>query len=169
MNRFLLAVMALLLILAFIGYTSLSDTFTIYRSELVTVAENVGIIMMLVNGTFIDTRLFKIALFIVGLIVLGVILKILHMQGADGLLLYPFILLFCLYLVHFINKKSKRRIDILKVVTLVSFLVLPPLIVLHIISEEIREVFVLISHTLFWLTFLDFLYTSRKEGVLLNK
>jgi len=161
--------MALLLILAFIGYTSLSDTLTIYKSELVTVAENVGIIMMLVNGTFIDTRLFKIALFIAGLIVLGVLLKILHMPGADELLLYPFILLFCLYLVHFINKKPKRRIDILKVVMLASFLVPPPLMVLHIISGENREVFVLISHTLFRLTFLDFLYTSRKEGVLLNK
>jgi hypothetical protein len=79
MNRFLLGVIALLLILALIGhYTSLNTTLTIYRSELVIVAENVGIIMMLVNGTFISTRLFKVALFILGLIVLGFLFKIMH-------------------------------------------------------------------------------------------
>ena len=138
-------------------------------NELVTVAENIGIIMMLVNGTFVSTRLFKIALFIVGLIVFGFLFKIMHMPGADVLLLYPFITLFCLYLVHFINKESKKRVDLLKVAMLISFLVLPPLIMLHIISEENREAIALIGHILFWLTFLDFLYTSRKDGVLLNK
>jgi hypothetical protein len=164
-----LAVMALLLILASIGYTSLNNTLTTYRSELVTVAETVGIIMMLVNGTFIGSRLYTIALFVIGLIVLGFLFQIMHLPGADELLLYPYIILFCLYLVHFIYKKPKKRVDILKLVMLISFLVLPPLIMLHMISEENRELIVVTSHILFWLTFLDFLHTSRKEGVLLNK
>jgi len=170
MNRFLLALIALFLILSLIGYyTSLNITLTIYRNELVSIAENVGIIMMLVNGTFVSTRLFKIALFVLGLIVLGFLFKIMHMPGADELLIYPFIILFCLYVVHFTNKKSKRRVDKLKVAMLISFLVLPPFIMLHVISEEHREVIVLISHGLFWITFLDFLYTSYKEGVLLKQ
>jgi hypothetical protein len=169
MNRIILAVMSLLLILAAIGYTSLNNTLTIHRTEIVTLAEYVGVIMMLINGTFYGTRLFQIGLFFTGLIVVGAIFKILHYSGADELLTYPFIILFGIYIVHFLSKKSKRRVDILKVIMLISFLILPPLTILHTISYETREIMTLISHLLFWLTFLDFLYTSRKEGVLLNK
>jgi hypothetical protein len=92
-----------------------------------------------------------------------------HLPGADEPLLYPFIVLFCLYLIHFIQKKTKQRTDVLKVLMLMSFLLLPPLIMLHLVSEQYREIFLLASHALFWLTFLDFLYLSYKQGVLQKK
>src|SRR5688500_708020 len=169
-NRLLLGVMALLLILALIGYcTRLNQTLTFYARQIVALAENVGIIMMLVNGTFIRSRLYKIAQFIVGLVVVGFLFKILHWQGADELLFYPFIILFCLYGVHFINKKPKRRLDVLKVAMTTSFLAITPLVSLYVISEESQDVFFLFNHSLFWLTFLYFLYTSRKQGLLLVK
>lgn len=167
MNRFLLCIIGVLLLSGLIGYfTILNATLTRYANELIIVAENLGIIMMLVNGTFVSTRLFKIVLLILGLVVLGFLFKIMHLPGADELLLYPYIVLFSLYFIHFLKKKSKRRIDVLKLVMLMSFLVPPPFIMLRIISEDHREVIVLATHILFWLTFLEFLYTSPKEGLL---
>jgi hypothetical protein len=170
MNRFLLIGIGVLLLLGLTGYaTTLNQTLKRNSSELITVAKNLGIIMMLVNGTFISTSLFKVALFLIGLAILGFIFKIMHLQGADELLLYPFIILFCLYFVHFIKKNKRRRVDVLKLGTLLSFLVLPPFIMLHILSEDSRELLVLVSHVLFWVTFLDFLYTLGKEGALLRR
>jgi hypothetical protein len=170
MNKFMLCVIGLLLLLALVGYgTMLSQTFMDYANELLTVAEDLGIIMMLINGTFVATRLFKVALFFVGLAVLGFLFKIMHLPGADEFLLYPFVVLFGLYVIHFFNKRAKARLDVFKVVMMISFLVLPPCIMLHLIPEEYKEVIFLVSHVLFWLTFLDFLYTSRKQGVLLKR
>jgi hypothetical protein len=170
MNKFLLGVIALLFVLGLIGYfTSLNATVTWYADRFITVAENLGIIMMLVNGTFFGSRLFKISLIFFALIILGALFKILHLEGADMLLLYPFLGLFGVYLIHFIQKKIKRRTDFLKVLLLASFLVLPPLIILHLISEEQREILFIVSHVLFAITFLDFLYSSYKEGALLKK
>lgn len=72
MNRFLLLAIGLLLLLGLLGYaTTVNETLPMYSGELITVAENLGIIMMLVNGTFISTRLFKVALFFIGLVVSG--------------------------------------------------------------------------------------------------
>ena len=170
MNKFLLGIIVLLLLLGLIGYfTTLNASLTVYGDRLITVAENLGMIMMLVNGTFFGSRLFKFSLFLYGLIALGAIFKILHLEGADLLLLYPFLGLFGVYLIHFIQKKVKRRIDILKVLVVASFLVLPPLVILHLISEEHKLILLVVSHVLFGLTFLDFLYSSYKEGVLLDR
>jgi hypothetical protein len=170
MNRFLLFAIALLLLPGLLGYfTTLNATLTTYASELVTVAENLGIIMMLVNGTFIGTRLFKVALFFIGLVVLGFLFKIMHMPGADELLLFPYIIIFCLYFIHFLKKESKTGIDVLKLFMSICFLILPPLVILHLIGESGRDIIVLISHILFWVTFIYFLYTSVKQGVLLKR
>lgn len=130
MNRVLLYVISVLLVLGLTGhFTSFSAEFTTNAYLFIGIAEKFGIIMMVINGTFINTPLFKIALFSIGLVVLGVAFKILHFAGADELLLYPSLAFFCAYLIHFYRKKSKQRIDVLKVFMLLSLLALPLLVV----------------------------------------
>ncbi len=170
MNRILLYVILFLLVLGLIGhFTPLSTEITAHADLFIAIAEKLGIIVMLLNGSFINTSLFRIALFFLGLTALGALFKILHYAGADELLLYSPIALFCVYLLHFYRKKPKQRTDVLKVFMLLGLLILSALLVLHIISAEHREALVIINEVLFWVTFLDFLYTSQKQGVLLKK
>lgn len=170
MNKFLCFAIAFLLLLGFVGqFTSLNLELTMYADDLLTVAEDLCIIMMLINGTFISTRLFKVSLFFIGLVVVGFLFKVMHMPGADQLLLYPFIAVWVVYFIHFLLKKDKDALDVLKVLMLLSFLVLPPLIMLHLASDERREMFVLINRVLFWLTFLYFLYNGYKRKMLFRQ
>src|SRR3954467_10580633 len=112
MNRFLLFVIGLFLSLGLIGYaTTLNASLSSYAVDLITLSENLGIIMMLVNGTFVRTGIFKVALFFIALSVFGFLFRIMHMPGADQLLLCPFMVLFCLYFIHFLKKKSKTSVD----------------------------------------------------------
>jgi hypothetical protein len=170
MNKFLCFAIIFLLLLGIVGqFTSLSPELTMYADGLVTVAEDLGIIMMLINGTFISTRLFKVSLLFIGLAILGFIFKVMHLPGADQLLLYPFIGVWLVYFIHFLLKQDKKALDVLKVLMLLSFMALPPLIMLHIASEESREIFVLINRALFWLTFLYFLYNGYKGKLLFRQ
>lgn len=166
MNRLLIGAVGLFLILGIVGLaTPVNGWLTRYAYDLITVAEDIGLIVMLINGTFISTRLYKIALFFFGLMIVGILFRILHLPGGDELSTYPFAVIFCLYAAHFWNKSPKRRVDILKLIMLTGFLLLPPVVILHMISEETRETLQLISNVLFWITFLDFLYTSHREDV----
>lgn len=164
MNKFLLIVIATLTVLAIIGWvTPLSTTLTIYADRLFTIAENVGVIMMLVNGTFISTLYFKIAIGLIAIIVLGVLMKILHLPGADQTLLIPFLLLFITYSIHFLKKNPKTYLDLLKVLMLAFFLVLAPLWILHFVSYNAKGILLLVSHFIFWITFVVFIVVGQRQ------
>jgi hypothetical protein len=158
MNKFLAVVIALFLLLGLIGLFIRDESILSNYAEVsFVIAENIGIIMMLVNGTFISTQYFKISTGLILIIVLGALMKILHLTGADETLLFPFPVLLLVYLIHFIYKKPKKHLDVLKLLTLTIFLILPPLSILHFIPEKTKETLLLISHIVFWFTFLDFI------------
>jgi hypothetical protein len=130
-----------------------------YEDRFIALAESFGIMMMLANGSFFATKLFRVALFFVLASVLGAIFKILHLNGADEILLVADLALFITYFVHFTQKKPRIRLDYLKVITLASMLVVAPVVLLHLVSIEQRQIFLISSHILFWITFTDFIYT----------
>ena len=163
MNRFLLGTIALLLLAALIGYLTSADI------NILVIAQLLAIVMMLINGTFLKSSLFKFASFAIGLAILGTLFKILHWTGADELLVCSSIALFIVYVVYFILKQNKRRIDVLKVLTLFSLLFTRLAFILHFIPYEHKEKLIAVNSAILWLTFLDFFYTARKDGVLLNK
>jgi hypothetical protein len=140
MNKFLLIVTTLLVALAVIGWTtSTSSTLTLNADRFLAVAEYVGLLMLLVNGTFYSSKLFQLAVALIGVVILGALLKILHSPFADPALFLPFLLVFIVYVIHFRSKKPKTPLDILKLIMLAFFLTSGPLFFLGIISDETNE------------------------------
>jgi len=159
MNKFLIVAIGLLLLMALVDFLPLPAISSggAYAIILIAIAEIMGMIMMLVNGTFTDTRYYTIAKGAIALVLLGAAFKILHYPGADQLLIIPFAILCVLYIIHFFGKKAKNHLDVLKLFTVFGFFIPAPLFVVHLISEETIDVLITISHIIFWITFVDFL------------
>ena len=168
MNRFLIVAIAVFLLL--IAGSLFPEAFVAkYTDGLLFVAKSLGVIMMLVNGTFMNSRYFQLAKALVCVIVLGALFKILHYAGADQLLLYPFPVLWVLYVVHFISKKPKTILDVLKVIMLLALLLPWPLVALHMISYETKIFLLIISETLFWVTFIYFIVFGYNLKIFFKK
>jgi hypothetical protein len=125
-----------------------------------------AMIMMLHNGTFRNTIFYKIALIFIFSFVLGVVFKIMHLTGADALLLISFPVILVLYFIHFLKKEKKTALDYLKLLTLLFFVSITPLGVAHVISYDVREIMGLIYHLLLWTTFILFIVEGYKKEVL---
>jgi hypothetical protein len=170
MNKTLLVAMGILIVAAGIGYfTELNASLTEYSMLLISLAEYLGLLMLLLNGTFINTRLLKFAVIMVIGIAIGTAFKILHLPGADMLFLTSFTVLFLIYALHFLRKRKKGRNDGLKLLMAFCLCALPPVVLLHLISYDVKETWQFVGRGIFWLTFLDFLYTARKEAVPLER
>ena len=167
MNKFLIAVISILLLLAVGCFLSLPVSIfdRDYAERFLTIAEVMGIIMMLLNGTFRNTRYFKVAKAVIAVLILGVLFKILHLAGADELLVLPWLLLPLVYMAHFLAKKTKNHLDILKLLTVFTFYTPVPLIFLNMISDEQGNIMFVIGHVVFWLTFVDFLVMGYKQSL----
>jgi hypothetical protein len=170
MNKFLILIISILVILAGVAFLAPGDwIISPYAAQFFIVAEDIGILMILINGTFISTRYFKIALFFVMTIVLGMVMKIMHLPGATEVLASSYILVWVTYFVHFIRKKGKTLLDILKVFMLFVFVIGPPLAFLNFLSLETREYVLLINHIIFGITFLYFIKTGYSGKALFSK
>lgn len=164
MNGFLLTIIILLLIQALIGafmpvYSCL-DRYTDYSVGVATV---LALIMMLLNGTFMSTRYVVIVKFGLGVLILGVCFKMLHLTGADQMLSFACLLFFLAYGIHFSKKRPKMLLDYFKFLTMMSFLLSAVLEMFNAVSEEITDVIDLVGFGLFWITFLLFLLIERKR------
>jgi hypothetical protein len=158
LNKFLIVLIVLILLMAlsqmFIPATLIDGAS--HAIPLIAVAENLAIVLMLINGTFRKSRYFKYVLGVAGLLIVGMIFKILHLQGADELMSLPFLLIPFLYLPHFISKPSKHHLDYLKLIS-VFFLSLPlPMYTLNVFPDEVRITLVQISRWVLFVTFIDF-------------
>src|SRR6187455_1797159 len=166
MNRFLIVAITVFLLLGVTG-TILPNTFVgKYAAALLFVAKNLSIITMLVNGTFMSTRYFHFSIAAMLIIALGMIFKILHYAGADQLIFVGFPLLWLSYFVHFLSKKTKEPLDILKVVMLLGFLAPTPLGVLHLIPDDTKAFLSIVSSSLVAATFLYFVISGYRQDVL---
>jgi hypothetical protein len=106
------------------------------RSELfITISLYLALYMMLANGTFMTTRYAIPAQISIGLYVLGVIFKIMHLTGADQILIMSFGVVFVLYTIHFASKQPKNLLDYLKMLMLLS-LTSSPLKMLYLLPNK---------------------------------
>lgn len=135
-------------------------------------AELVAVIMMMVNGTFMETIYYRIAIGGIGLFVLGVILKILHIAGADQTIFVASVILVGVYVLHFFTKQSRRVLDICKLVFVIALVVsrlLPynlRLLHLHWITLENSQVFYWIAELLLWTAFGYFIFDGIRRRTL---
>src|SRR5688572_14795502 len=118
MNKFLLIVISVVLFVA-LAKVILPSLFISFQFE----PEEI-----LLNGTFTDTLYFKVSIMVFIIILVGAAMKILHYSGADQTILISFFMIPLVYLIHFVLKKEKRHLDILKLLTVFAFFIIPPLL-----------------------------------------
>lgn len=169
MNKFLFALMVLMLVFALVDKIS-SITSYGYLSPGIAplkVAELIGLLLMLYNGTLRITRFYSYFLFGFLLIILGGVMKIMHLPGADEMIIVSFPAMMIVYMTHFIMKKQKILLDYFKVLFVIVFIAITPLTVLHLIDDQMKEIILIVNHTLYWITFALFLYEEgyRKKAL----
>ena len=144
-----------------------------------TIENNVEVYYRLFNGGLVLAKFASVALLVrnsnlfslvygwifqacAGLIFLGAIIKILHLPGANQVLFLALLIIPVSYLVRFLKKEQKRRLDIIKLLWVTAACVSGVLFLGHWVSREILYV----PDVLFWLMVLDFVITGWKENTL---
>ena len=120
------------------------------------IVEIAGFFMLVMNGTFINTKYFKIIIGLIAIILIGALIKILHWEfyGVNGnlILTFAFFGIMTTYLLSFLNKPLKKRLDFLKLAWVLTRYSLGILIFLHLIRREYN----IIPSIIIWLTILDY-------------
>jgi hypothetical protein len=166
MKKFLTAVIGLLLILSVVSWLGITKTiFTGQAGKLLVAAEGVGIALMLVSGTFYGSQHFYIARVLIVVCFVGFFLKILHLTGADQVLMLAPPALLAIYLIHFFSKHPSVLLDYLKLTTLTIFIVYLSTSLLHLLAHDSIKLLAWSLHIVFWVTFVRFL----REQPLQNK
>jgi hypothetical protein len=170
MNKIVLTIIALLLLATLCSYVlnPIPDTLWSGYPLYFTLAKIIALIMMLAHGTFYDSAMFKWAKMAIAILMLGAIFKIMHLQGADNLLLLGTFSIPVLYFIHFIRKPSRAPIDYVKVITVWILFIPSTLIILHVISRENGYYYRLVSEILVWIIFAHFLIVGIRYNSLLK-
>ncbi len=164
MNKFLLAIITMVLIQALIGaFTPVYSCLDRYTDYSVSVATVLALLMMLINGTFTSTRYIVIVKFGLGVLILGICFKILHLTGADQMLSFAFLFFFLAYGIHFSKKRPRMLLDYFKFLTMMSFLLSTVLGMFNVGTEETTDVLDLVGIGLFWITFVLFLILEKRK------
>jgi hypothetical protein len=163
MNRFLLAVVIVFLLVNVFedDISTLTGWQPTYAFE---VAQMAALILVIFNGTFLSSIYFKTSLFMFGGVALGAVSKILHLPLADYVLVMPLLLLPSIYAFHFVSKKQKNILDVLKLSFVSSHFIISVLVILHLVSGPIKEYALIFRDAIFWIMIFYFiLYSFRKK------
>ncbi|MFA7445178.1 MAG: hypothetical protein WCY89_04475 [Flavobacteriaceae bacterium] len=139
-NIFYLLVIGIGLLIALGGF--LVSNFTgsfeaenwIYRG--LWISELAGFFMLFLNGTFIETRYFRILKAIIAIIIIGALFKIMHWNYGDLILTIGFVGVIITYFFSFLKKPIKKRLDYLKLAWVIVTYIGGILRFLHVISDE---------------------------------
>jgi len=162
--------LALIIIAVFLVVSALDSVFLFENnvlSQSFGLAKIVALIMMVANGTFSDRKYFRFVYLLLGITILGTLFKILHWTGADELLSSGITALVIVYVIHFATKPEKGMLDILKLLTVVSYAGISLAVLMHRArySWELR----LIDTAIFWSTFIWFLVEGIQKKRLFTK
>ncbi|SFW61255.1 hypothetical protein [Cellulophaga fucicola] len=128
------------------------------------IGEIAGIFMLLLNGTFIKTKYFRVIKGIMALIMIGALLKILHWEfqfiTGNLILIVGFIGIMTTYFFSFLNKPIKKRLDYLKLAWVITRYTVGVLIFLHIIHRDYQ----VIASIIMWAAIFDYLIAEKKKG-----
>ncbi|WP_299315995.1 hypothetical protein [uncultured Aquimarina sp.] len=173
-NRLFLIIIGLGILSAFIGIimTNLASEY-----EMIDLGWNlfdyglriggfIGFFMLLSNGTFIKTKYFKIAQGIFAIVIIGVLLKIMHWTAyANHIIVVGLIGIATSYLLSFLKKPIKKRLDYLKLIWVITSYSCGILAFLHLIKREYAE----LGTYVLWLTIIDFAITGLKNGTIFKE
>ena len=173
-NKSFLIIIGVSILLAFIGITLTNIASENEMIELgskmfdygIRIGSFVGLIMLLINGTFIKTKYFKITQGLIAFIIIGALLKIMHWtEYANHIIIFGLIGIAILYFLHFSKKPIKNRLDYLKLIWVFVSYTVAILGFLHLINRDYKE----LGNYILWLTIIDFAITGQKKGTIFKK
>ncbi|HYC83752.1 MAG TPA: hypothetical protein VEB86_00960 [Chryseosolibacter sp.] len=171
MNKFFILLTGILLVLALTCFSTSSGWVFAgsYTEGYLSAAGIVALVMMLVNGTFKKTRLFRLCGLAFALFGAGVVFKILHLPAADELLVTPLFVAPVLYSVYFATKRPIGHLDILKFLTVLTFFLPAALNGFELLPEGSQLLVSVLTHLVIWITFADFVVVKYAEGTLFGR
>ncbi|MDJ1471807.1 GldL-related protein [Xanthocytophaga flava] len=97
----------------------------------------------------------------IGIIIIGVLFKIMHWPGYKEILLISLSVIPVLYFIWLIRKPEKSQLDLIKVVWVVVTYLGAILTLLHqLYGHELLQ----LSYFLFWIMFFDFIYVTYRKA-----
>ncbi len=121
-----------------------------------------GMFLLLLNGTFIKTIYSRIVMGLLAVVLIGSAFKIMHWPFQDILIVIGCVGIVVVYLIHFIKKPVKKRLDYLKS-TWVSVMYLGAVLRLyHMIPKDYR----ILTTVLMILALMDYMLPKIKNKTL---
>ncbi len=162
-KRFIFAIAVAVVLAIAVVLVILDSVLSSFASGVLGAVQGVGLFDMLVTGTFITTRYFKLALVLVAILVIGLILDMMALSFADVILLLSFGGLLTTYFIYFLRKKPKTLLDVMKLLSLLVYLPLP-LYFFQPLSAETKDVAILLGQTVFAVTLVLYLFVGERKN-----
>ena|SRR5690349_5627483 len=163
-KRLIFASAITIALLLAIALAEFSSTLSRYAFSFLQTVQLLGLIEMVINGTFITTRYFKITLALLAIFFVGALLSMVHPTSSDIITLCSIIGIFITYSIHFSRKKPKTFLDIMKLLTPL-FIVPLPLVFFRPISLETKNAAILLGHAVFGITFVLYILKGERRNV----
>lgn len=166
-NKTITILLGLFFIIIVLGLTMImfypenSFSYTIFNIGILA-GQFSGLYLLIRNGTITQTIYWKIILFCFGVTTIGAMFKIMHWPLGNIFFISGFLIIAITYLIRFRNKKVKARLDILKLLWVLTTFILASLIILHLISQP----FSYIGVGLLWITIIDFIVSETIKNKL---
>ena len=129
-----------------------------------TLSEMTGFFMLILNGTFIKTKYFRIFKGVIAIIIIGALFKILHYKYNQIIMIIGFVGIILTYFFSFLNKPIKKRLDLLKLFWVIVAYTNGILTYLHIVGDEYQ----ILSSAIMWLAIIDYLKIESEKRTLLE-
>ncbi len=151
------------LIIALVGFltSQLTDNYDAENWTYIGlwISELTGFFMLLLNGTFIKSKYFRILKGVIAIIIIGALFRILHWEYNRLIMTIGFIGIMLTYFFSFLNKPIKKRLDYLKLVWVIVAYTNAIFTYLHIIGDEYQ----VLSSAIMWLAIIDYMKTERQK------
>lgn len=111
-----------------------------------------GLFLLLYMGTFIKTKYFKYSKGMLAFVLLGAVLKIMHWPFNNFIIIIGFLGVLVFYIMSFLKKAIKKRLDYLKLIWLLFFVLCKLSVLFHIIKRD----YLVISQVIMFFVLLDY-------------
>ena len=125
------------------------------------------IILLMYNGTLMGSKHYTYIQLCGLIIIASFIMKLMHLKGADIVLLIPNPLIILIYADHFRQKKKKKALDLVKMLWVISSFICVPLIMLNVLPLEC----IYVSHVLLGVALILWLFerfNTEPEEIILD-
>jgi hypothetical protein len=165
-NRIYLFAIALALLVTGYGFQSERQESTDWISIGLNILIVTGTFFLLKNGSFFQSRYFRLVWLAFALIILGFLFKVMHWPFSGPLLIIGMLIIPVIYLIHYYHKPEKEALDLLKLIWVLSFFILKLLLMFHWVRDDYNMV--LINGILFFLIIVLVFYEERKDPEWIN-